>query len=182
MKKKIYYLTGFMAAGKSTIGPILGNTLGWKSFDLDKEVEKQEGRKIVELFEQKGEEYFRKTETTLLKNLSQIDEAIISLGGGAIASDVNFKIIKSSGKIIYLKSSPEMAYKRLRFKRDRPAFVFEGEEVPSKEEFLEKINKLLDLRKKYYEQADFVVDTDNQTVGKTVDIIAKYIIKDSIKD
>jgi len=182
MKKKIYYLTGFMAAGKSTIGPILGNTLGWKSFDLDKEVEKQEGRKIVELFEQKGEEYFRKTETTLLKNLSQIDEAIISLGGGAIASDVNFKIIKSSGKIIYLKSSPEMAYKRLRFKRDRPAFVFEGEEVPSKEEFLERINKLLDSRKKYYEQADFVVDTDNQTVGKTVDIIAKYIIKDSIKD
>jgi shikimate kinase len=182
MKKKIYYLTGFMAAGKSTIGPILANTLGWHSFDLDKEVEKQEGMKIVELFEQKGEEYFRKTETALLKKLSQNDEAIISLGGGAIASDVNFSIIKSSGKIIYLKSSPEMAYKRLRFKRDRPAFVFEGEEVPSKEKFLERINNLLDSRKKYYEQADFVVDTDNQTVGKTVDIIAKYIINDSLKD
>jgi shikimate kinase len=182
MKKKIYYLTGFMAAGKSTIGPILANTLGWHFFDLDKEVEKQEGIKIVELFEQKGEEYFRKTETALLKKLSQNDESIISLGGGAIASDVNFRIIKSSGKIIYLKSSPEMAYKRLRFKRDRPAFVFEGEEAPSKEAFLERINKLLDLRKKYYEQADFVVDTDNQTVGKTVDIIAKYIINDLLKD
>lgn len=182
MKKKIYYLTGFMAAGKSTIGPILANTLGWHFFDLDKEVEKQEGIKIVELFEQKGEEYFRKTETALLKKLSQNDESIISLGGGAIASDVNFRIIKSSGKILYLKSSPEMAYKRLRFKRDRPAFVFEGEEAPSKEAFLERINKLLDSRKKYYEQADFVVDTDNQTVGKTVDIIAKYIINDLLKD
>ena len=132
MKKKIYYLTGFMAAGKSTIGPILANTLGWHFFDLDKEIEKQEGIKIVELFEQKGEEYFRKTETALLKKLSQNDESIISLGGGAIASDVNFRIIKSSGKILYLKSSPEMAYKRLIFKRYRPAFVFEGEEVPSK--------------------------------------------------
>jgi shikimate kinase len=182
MKKKIYYLTGFMAAGKSTIGPILANTLGWHFFDLDKEVERQEGIKIVELFEQKGEEYFRKTETALLKKLSQNDESIISLGGGAIASNVNFRIIKSSGKILYLKSSPEMAYKRLRFKRDRPAFVFEGEEVPSKEVFLERINKLLDSRKKYYEQADFVVDTDNQTVGKTVDIIAKYIINDSLKN
>jgi len=182
MKKKIYYLTGFMAAGKSTIGPILANTLGWHFFDLDKEVEKQEGIKIVEVFEQKGEEYFRKTETALLKKLSQNDESIISLGGGAIASDVNFRIIKSSGKILYLKSSPEMAYKRLRFKRDRPAFVFEGEEAPSKEAFLERINKLLDSRKKYYEQADFVVDTDNQTVGKTVDIIAKYIINDLLKD
>ena len=106
-------------------------------------------------------------------------EAIISLGGGAIASEENFKIIKSSGKIIYLKSSPEMAYKRLRFKRDRPAFIFEGEEIPSKEQFLERINKLLDERKKYYEQADFIIDTDNQTVGKTVDIIAKYILSES---
>jgi shikimate kinase len=182
MKKKIYYLTGFMAAGKSTIGPILANTLGWNFYDLDKEVEKQERLKVVEIFQQKGEEYFRKSETAMLEKLSQDDEAIISLGGGAIASDVNFKIIKSSGKIIYLKSSPEMAYKRLRFKRDRPAFVFEGEEVPTKEEFLKRINKLLDSRKKYYEQADFVVDTDDQTVGKTVDIIAKYIINNSLKD
>jgi shikimate kinase len=182
MKKKIYYLTGFMSAGKSTIGPILANTLGWNFYDLDKEVEKEERMKIVEIFERKGEDFFRKTETTLLEKLSQEDESIISLGGGAIASDINFKIIKSTGKIIYLKSSPEMAYRRLRFKRDRPAFVFEGEEVPSKEEFLERINKLLDSRKKYYEQADFVIDTDNQTVGKTVDIIAKYIIKDSLKD
>jgi shikimate kinase len=182
MKKKIYYLTGFMAAGKSTIGPILANTLGWKSFDLDKEVEKREGIKIVKLFEEKGGEYFRKTETDLLNKLSQLDEAIISLGGGAIASDVNFRIIKSTGKVIYLKSSPEMAYKRLKFKRDRPAFIFEGEEVPSREEFLERINKLLDTRKKYYEQADFVINTDNQTVGKTVDIIAKYIMNDSSKD
>jgi len=182
MKKKIYYLTGFMSAGKSTIGPILANTLGWNFYDLDKEVEKKERMKVVEIFEQKAEDYFRKSETILLEQLSQDNESIISLGGGAIASGINFGIIKSTGKIIYLKSSPEMAYKRLRFKRDRPAFVFEGEEVPSKEEFLERINELLDSRKTYYEQADFVIDTDNQTVGKTVDIIAKYIIKDSLKD
>jgi shikimate kinase len=181
MKKKIYYLTGFMAAGKSTIGPILANTLGWSFFDLDKEIEKHEGMKIIELFERKGEDYFRKIETTILKNLSENDESIISLGGGAIASDVNFNIIKSTGKIIYLKSSPEMAYKRLRFKKDRPAFVFDGVEVPTREQFLERINQLLDSRKKYYEQCDFIVDTDNQTVGKTVDIIANYINKDLLK-
>jgi shikimate kinase len=170
-----------MAAGKSTIGPILANTLGWDFFDLDKEVEKQEGMKIVELFERKGEEYFRKIETELLKKLSENDESIISLGGGAIASEVNFGIIKSSGKIIYLKSSPEMAYKRLRFKKDRPAFIFDGVEEPSKEQFIERIIQLLESRKKYYEQCDFIVDTDNQTVGKTVDVIASYINKDLLK-
>jgi len=179
MKKKIYYLTGFMAAGKSTIGPILANTLGWKFYDLDREVEKQEGMKIVDIYEKNDEEYFRKSETTLLEKLSQHDESIISLGGGAIASDVNFAIIKSSGKIVYLKSSPEMAYKRLKFKKDRPAFNFNEEDNPTKEQFLERINHLLDSRKKYYEQADFVIDTDNQTVGKTVDIIAKFIMNDS---
>jgi len=182
MNNKIYYLTGFMAAGKSTIGPILANTLGWNFFDLDREIEKQEGMKIVELFEKKGEDYFRSIETDILKKLSKNEESIISLGGGAIASEVNFKIIKSSGKIIYLRSSPEMAYKRLRFKKDRPAFVFENVEVPTKEQFLERINQLLDSRKKYYEKCDFIVDTDNQSVGKTVDVIAKFINQDLIKN
>ncbi len=170
-----------MSAGKSTVGPILANTLGWDFFDLDKEVEKKEGMKIVEIYKQKGEEYFRKSEYEILKTLSVKENIIISLGGGAIASVENFKIIKSTGKIIYLKSSPEIAYKRLRFKIDRPAFVFEGEEMPSKEKFLERINYLLESRQKYYEQADFIVDTDFQTVGKTVDLIAGFITKDMLK-
>lgn len=167
-----------MAAGKSTIGPILANTLGWEFYDVDKEVEKKEGMKITELFNRKGEEYFRKSETKILRELSGRNEAIISLGGGAIASDENFGIIKSAGKIIYLKSSPEIVYKRLRFKRDRPAFIFEGEELLPKEEFLQRINELLDERKKYYEQCDFIIDTDSQKVGQTVDILAKFITKD----
>ena len=182
MKKKIYYLTGFMAAGKSTIGPILANTLGWDFYDLDREVEKKEGMRIVEIFRQKGEEYFRKSETQILKNLALMEEVIISLGGGAIAQSENFRTIKSSGKIIYLKSSPEMAYKRLKFKADRPAFVFEGTEVPTKEQFMERINNLLEARKKYYEQCDFIVDTDHQTVGRTVDILAKFINKDILSE
>ena len=164
-----------MASGKSTIGPILANTLGWDFYDLDQEVEKKMGMKVVEIFKQKGEEFFRNMETRILRELSEKKEVIISLGGGAISSEENFGIIKSSGKIIYLKSSPEMAYKRLRFKADRPAFIFEGVEVPSKEQFLERIQSLLDSRKKYYEQSNFIVDTDNQTVGRTVDILAKYI-------
>ena len=171
-----------MAAGKSTIGPILANTLGWDFYDLDREVEKKMGMKVVDIFKQKGEKFFRNVETRILRELSAKNEVIISLGGGAISIEENFRIIKSSGKIIYLKSSPEMAYKRLRFKADRPAFIFEGVEVPSKEQFLERIQSLLDARKKYYEQSNFIVDTDNQTVGKTVDILAKYINYDLIQN
>ena len=71
MRKKIYYLTGFMSAGKSTIGPILANTLGWNFLDLDKAIEEEESMKITEIFDAKGEEYFRKKELEKLKEISK---------------------------------------------------------------------------------------------------------------
>jgi shikimate kinase len=180
MKRNIYYLTGFMASGKSTIGPILANTLGWSFFDIDKEIEKKEGIKVTQIFKLKGEKYFRSVESEILKNLSQKNNVIISLGGGTIADSSNFKIIKSTGKLIYLKSSPEMAYKRLRYKTDRPSLYVEGEELPAKEQLLGKINELQKNRKVYYESSDFVIDTDVETVGKTVDKIARYIKRNRI--
>ena len=176
MKRNVFYLTGFMASGKSTIGPMLANSLGWTFFDIDKEIEKKEGMKITQIFTLKSEEYFRKVEFELLQLLSKKNNVIIALGGGTLKSESNRKIIKSSGLMIYLKSSPEVAYKRLKFKRDRPALLFDGDELPAKEEFISKINFLLDERKEYYEQADYIINTDFLPVGKTVDKIA-YIIE-----
>lgn len=178
MKKKLVYLTGFMAAGKSTIGPILANTIGWNFSDIDKVIEQNEQMKITEIFRIKGEDYFRQIERDTLKQLSGLQNFIIALGGGTIAANENLEIIKTSGRLIYLKSSPEAAYKRLRFKRDRPALLFEGEEEPSKQQFVERINDLLNKRKKFYQQADYIIDTDNMPVGKTVDKIARIIMKE----
>ena len=175
MSKNVYFLTGFMASGKSTIGPILANTLGWDFYDLDEEIVKREGNKITEIFAEKGEQYFRNKETELLNEISQRKNLIFSLGGGTLVNEVNRKIIKSRGKLIYLKSSPEVAYKRLRFKRDRPVLLFEGEDEPTMEEYVKRINSLLDNRKKFYEEADFILDTDKERVGRTVDKIAKII-------
>jgi shikimate kinase len=59
MKNKLVYLTGFMASGKSTIGPILANTLGWNFFDLDRLIEQSSGKSIRSIFEENGEDYFR---------------------------------------------------------------------------------------------------------------------------
>lgn len=126
MKNKLVYLTGFMASGKSTIGPILANTLGWNFFDLDRLIEQSSGKSIRSIFEENGEDYFRTLETEILVKVSTLEFYIISLGGGTIASDKNLNIIKSTGLLIYLESSPEETYKRLRFKRDRPAFLFDG--------------------------------------------------------
>ena len=178
MRKKIYYLTGFMAAGKSTIGPILANTLGWNFLDLDKAIEEEEAMKITEIFETKGEEYFRKKELGMLKEISKKNHLIVALGGGTIANSKNLKLLKETGRLIYLHSSPEIAYKRLVFKRNRPALLFEGEEFPTKEQFLERIESLMSDRKEYYEQADYFIDTDAEAVGKTVDKLARIIEND----
>ena len=99
------------------------------------------------------------------------------MGGGTVTSELNRQIIRSSGIMIYLKSSPEVAYKRLKFKRDRPALLFEGDELPSKKEFLDRISLLLEQRKEFYDQADYIVNTDSLPVGKTVDKIVRIIEK-----
>jgi shikimate kinase len=178
MNKKLVYLTGFMASGKSTIGPILSNTLGWGFFDLDLLIEEVAGKSVRKIFEENGEDYFRELETETLKKTSGLENYIIALGGGTVANYTNLEIIKSSGFLIYLESSPEETYKRLRFKRDRPALLFDGNEEPSKKEFMEKISALLQKRINYYNQADLKINTDNCQVGRTVDRLSHIIKKE----
>jgi shikimate kinase len=178
MTKKLVYLTGFMASGKSTIGPILANTLGWNFFDIDRLIENSVHKSVRKIFEDDGEDYFRVLETETLIKTSELDNHIIALGGGTIASMKNLEIIKSSGFLIYLESSPEETYKRLRFKRDRPALLFDGNEEPSKSVFINKINDLLQTRIKYYNQANIKINTDHCNVGKTVDKLSQIIKKE----
>lgn len=166
-----------MGAGKSTLGPILANTLGWDFFDLDREVEKLCKKKVREIFQQEGEEAFRQYESGVLKELSEGANLVISLGGGTIADDDNLRFMKSHGFIIHLKTSPDIAYERLKFKRDRPNLLLEGDDEPTKGMLLDKINEILSERIKYYNQADIEIDTDKNSVGKTVDEIVRMISK-----
>lgn len=164
-----------MGSGKSTIGPILANTLGWDFFDLDKLIENKTGKKIRDIFEQEGEGHFRKIETDTLREISESKNVIISLGGGTIANKENIEIMKNTGKIIYLKVSLDTVYHRLKYKKDRPALTKSDSESLSKEEMTNRINELMDTRAQYYEQADYTIDTDNNSLGKTVDNIVKII-------
>ncbi len=175
MKKNVIYLTGFMTSGKSTIGPILANVLGWSFYDLDKEIEKKENISVVEIFETKGENYFRAAETEILKAVSAGENVIVSLGGGTIANDENLAILKETGKIIYLKVSPEILYQRLKNKIDRPLFRDLTLGQSTEEDYKNKINEMLDKRIEYYEKADLVINTDATRIGITVDVIAKKI-------
>jgi shikimate kinase len=176
MEYNIIYLNGFMAAGKTTIGPILANTLGWDFYDLDKVIEEESGKRIVDIFSDEGEKYFREKETEILIKLSKFKDAVISLGGGTSANSNNMEIIKNSGRIIYLKASPESLVQRLRYKTDRPIFNDISKSGDKKAEMKIKIIQLLNQREPYYNQADLIINTDEMTLGMTVDKIAKMII------
>lgn len=172
------YLTGFMTSGKSTIGPILANVLGWDFKDLDRVIEELEGNSVVDIFNEKGENYFRDVEHSFLQKFSNSKKLILSLGGGTIAFERNLELLSSSGKIVYLKSSPEMIYKRIKNKIDRPIFRdLVLSENPKPEDFIERINRILKEREPYYLSADICIDTDQTSIGVTVDKLAKILTR-----
>ena len=175
MNKKVVYLTGFMGSGKSTIGPILANTLGWEFYDLDNIIENKTGMKIKKIFDVYGEDYFRILERKTLLEISGNNKIVVSLGGGTIANKKNLEILKKTGFLFYLKLSSASAYKRLKYKKDRPVLFSDMGENFTKEDLLKRINVLYEKRKIFYEQSDFIVETDNMPVGKTVDRIVKII-------
>ncbi|MEW6652476.1 MAG: shikimate kinase [Bacteroidota bacterium] len=169
------YLTGFMTSGKSTIGPILANVLGLEFFDLDHEIEIDEQLSVVKIFEKHGEMYFREAESKMLNVLSEKDDIVVSLGGGTITNNHNFEIMKNTGKIIYLKVSPNTLLKRLKHKTDRPIFRDLVLGNFKEEEFLKRIKDLLEKRRELYERADIIIDTEISPLGQTIDRIAKSI-------
>ena len=177
MPKRLIFLTGFMASGKSTIGLILANTLGWNFIDLDRYIEAKASQTIKNIFEEKGEEYFRELEKDSLMEISTLSNHVVALGGGAACTEANLELIKKSGLLIYLKTPPIIIYHRTKSKLTRPLLLDENGEKLSKEAALQKINNLLVQREKFYKRANLVFSTHKKTIGITVDILAKIINK-----
>ncbi|RKX48867.1 MAG: 3-dehydroquinate dehydratase, partial [Thermotogae bacterium] len=108
------FLVGMMGSGKSTIGKLLSNILGYRFIDMDEEVEKSEGKRIRDIFKRRGEEYFRKLEKKLLKEISRRREnLIVATGGGVIKDQENRKILKEH-KTIFLMVEPGELLKRVK--------------------------------------------------------------------
>lgn len=172
------YLTGFMGSGKSTIGPILANTLGYDFADVDRIVEQAEGFAVSQIFREKGEAYFRERELQALQSLSVRPHLVVSLGGGTLVQPAAFHLVRTTGILVYLKMSPEEVMRRLHHRTDRPLLLgADGERLPE-EELRARIEKLYHERSSLYEAADVVVTTDETRVGMTVDRIVKLIRHD----
>ncbi|OIO33491.1 MAG: hypothetical protein AUJ70_03170 [Candidatus Omnitrophica bacterium CG1_02_40_15] len=158
-------LVGFMGTGKSVVGKELAKKLNRDFVELDDMIETREKMPIKDIFEKKGEPYFRLAEKEVVKKASSRKNIVISAGGGAIVDEENFRELKNSGIIICLKASPETILKRTKGLKTRPLLNVQD---PKKQ-----IEELLKKRKPYYDKADFSIETDNLRVEQVVEEILK---------
>lgn len=171
----LLYLTGFMGSGKSTIAPILANTLGYDFADLDREIEALTGKRVSELFADEGEARFRSAELEILRTLSRRTSCVVSLGGGTVAAPANLATVKSSGTLIYLQVDEEQLYLRLRSKNTRPMLWGEDGTMLTDDDLRARIRHLFSTRERFYLQADIIIRTGDSRVGITVDQIVRAV-------
>lgn len=107
------FLVGFMAAGKSTVGRHLAARLGWTFLDLDRRVERMASQPLARLFEELGEEAFRRRETMALRESCSAPRIVVATGGGAFSREENRELISRHGTSVFLDPPFELIWKRL---------------------------------------------------------------------
>ena len=152
---KHIFITGFMGSGKSTISKRLAKQLKLDLIDLDNFIQESEEATIEEIFQTKGENYFRETETQYLKKIISLKTPyVVALGGGTVCFNDNLALIKKNGILIYIELSPKTLFQRLEnSKGERPLI-----KDLSGNDLLKFIEEKLNERKSYYQQAHITIN------------------------
>ncbi len=150
--KKNLVLTGMMGVGKSTIGKLLSKKFNIQFEDIDKIIERKLSLSIKEIFETKGEEFFRKIEEKVSIELLRKERIIIALGGGAFLNNLIRKNLKKFSISIWLDLSPKHIFQRIKKNKRRP-LLNHAESEKDVEEIYKK-------RKAIYSLADFRINCD----------------------
>lgn len=174
-RKRRIFLTGFMGSGKSTVGPILANSIGYDYIDTDKAIEDREGKTVREIFEEQGEEMFRSIEEALIISLCEQENIVVSLGGGSLVGEQNLTTVLRNSILIYLRADPGHLAQRLARKTNRPLLRDGNGDILSGAELTLHIQDLYRTRETAYRRADFTFETTDVKVGITVDQIVKSL-------
>jgi shikimate kinase len=157
-------LTGFMGAGKSSVGRALAGKLKCPFIDLDAEIVARAGRSINEIFAKDGEAAFRVLESTCLEHVLRRGTAVIATGGGAVIADTNRALMRASGVVVNLTAPFDRIIERLSGATNRPLYA--GGD-PAR-----RAKALMEQREHFYNDADIRIDTD----GKSVEDVAAEIL------
>lgn len=156
-----------MAVGKSAVGRNLAKKLKRHFVDLDRFIEKKEGKKVREIFAENGEPYFRQAEKQALAEVLEQSDQIIATGGGVIMDQDNLNLLKEKTLLVCLTASTEVILKRVGNGAKRPLLKGNNRQ--------ERIEQLLNDRQKKYSQAHLSVDTSDATIEQVVDKIIEQL-------
>jgi shikimate kinase len=167
----IIFLIGMPACGKTSIGKRLAKKLQFTFVDLDSHLTDKENKSVANIFNEKGETFFRELETKYLKEISNTNiNTIISVGGGTPCFHNNLPFMLSAGNVFYLNASAETLFLRLKKDAKRPMFADLTED-----KIKEKINSLLQQRETFYLQAHHVINTLHKSDDAIVEEMSKII-------
>lgn len=169
--KKTIFVIGLPGSGKSDLSKLLAEYINYSFFDMDKVIESREKKTINKIFEDRGEEYFREVESDVLEELSNIKNAVVSTGGGAILKEKNRALMKERGIVIFI---------------DRPAeLIVNNINVSERPLLVQDKNKLIELSKKrdaLYRECATVIFNHNtwdndikETFKKFYECVGSYI-------
>ena len=157
-------LVGMPGGGKSTVGRHVARHLKRRFFDADAEIERRIGCPIRVFFEREGESRFRDIEQEVLAELAMVPDAVLATGGGAVLREANRQALHDRTTVVYLRSTPEELFRRLRHDTHRPLL-----QVPDP---LRKLRELFAERDPLYRQtAHFVIETGRPSVPTLVNMI-----------
>ena len=157
---KTVVLIGMSGTGKTSVAKLFAQNYNVEFFDSDKKIEELEQMTISQIFEIKGENYFRQKEKEIIKNYLQSENMIVSIGGGAFQNFDTRELLLNTCNVIYLKTSPEIIYQRIKNDLSRPLLCGKMS--------VEKITEMINLREKNYLLAHKTINTDNKTLQEIV--------------
>lgn len=165
----IFSLVGLPGSGKSTVGRQLARRMQLPFTDSDQVIEARLGYSIRQYFEQEGEARFRDLEAAVIDELTQDPRrGVLSTGGGSVLRPENRRCLHDRGRVIYLKSSPDELFRRLRHDRNRPLLQVDDP--------LARLRDLYAIRDPLYrEAAHFTIETGRPTVAMLVNMIVMQI-------
>ncbi len=163
---KSIYLCGFMGCGKSHIGRMLARMTGRTLVDLDAVIVEREGMSIPDIFEKHGEPHFRQLEAKYIRELS--DGYIVATGGGALINDETAQFARESGLSVYINTSFDNCYLRIRHDKNRPLVVKNTKE---------QLEELYNTRAAIYKRNSMCMvngNTKDYTICTEIIKLAKY--------
>jgi shikimate kinase len=157
-------LVGLPGSGKSTVGRQLARRLDLPFTDSDHAIEQRLGCSIRDFFSREGEVAFRDLEEEIVRELTQGPPGVLATGGGTVLRPANRQRLRDAGSVIYLRSTPEEVFRRVRHDAKRPLLQVDDP--------MRRLRDLYDERDPLYrETAHFVIETGRPSVARLVNMI-----------